>query len=119
MKWKLDKSRGICAQLCAQICARIAAGILKPGDKLLSVRELAVEAGVNPNTVQHAFTQLEQQGVLYSVPGTGWFVCEDTKTALQVRRELVAEKVTAFFSDMADLGMLPGEIKEIVKEWKL
>lgn len=119
MNWKLDKSRGICAQLCAQLCARIAAGKLKPGERLMSVRELAVEAGVNPNTVQHAFTQLEQQGVLYSVPGTGWFVCEDTQTACKVRRELAEEKVTAFFSDMADLGMLPAEIKEIVKEWKL
>ena len=80
MIWTLDKNRPICPQLCEQLCAHIAAGEFTPGQKLMSVREVALEAGVNPNTVQRAFTQLEQQGVLHSVRGAGWFISQDTET---------------------------------------
>lgn len=118
MIWKLDKSRAICPQLCEQLCARIAAGEFLPGQRIWSVRETALEAGVNPNTVQRAFEQLEQQGVLYSERGAGWFVAADTGSAQMLRQRLVREKVSGFFAEMTALGMTPEEIKKIVEEWE-
>lgn len=119
MIWKLDKSRAICPQLCEQLCARIAAGEFLPGQRIWSVREAALEAGVNPNTVQRAFEQLEQQGVLCSERGAGWFVSADTQAARTLQQRLVREKVGGFFDEMTGLGLTPEEIKKIVEEWKL
>ena len=118
MKWKLDKNRPICPQLCQQLCARIADGSFAPNERLMSVREVALAAGVNPNTVQRAFEQLEQQGVLYSVRGAGWYVAGDTGAANALYRDLVNEKVAAFFEEMAGLGICAEEIKKIVEEWE-
>lgn len=119
MNWTLDKNRPICPQICEQLCARIAAGEFVPNQRLMSVREVALAAGVNPNTVQRAFEQLEQQGVLYSVRGAGWYVAEDTNSAKEMRQELVQDTVKAFFDEMVTLGFSPEETKSIVKEWQL
>lgn len=117
MDWKLDKNRPICPQLCEQFCSQIVSGRFQPGQRLMSVREVAVAAGVNPNTVQRAFEQLESQGVLYSVRGAGWFVTEDTTAAKHMRNALVQDKLSVFFEDMASLGLSREEVKTIVKEW--
>ncbi len=117
MNWNMDKSRPICPQICEQLCAHISAGDLAPGERLLSVREVAVAAGVNPNTVQRAFEQLEQQGVLYSVRGAGWFVSADIGAALDMRRSLAETAVNEFFAKMAALGIGAEETKSIVKEY--
>ena len=76
MGWNLDKKRPLCPQICEQICVLISKGELKPGERLMSVREVAVSASVNPNTVQKSFEQLEQRGVIYSKRGSGWYVAE-------------------------------------------
>ena len=119
MEWILDKHRPICPQICEQLCTRIAAGEFVPGQRLLSVRDVAVAAGVNPNTVQRAFEQLELQGVLRSERGAGWFVGDDPKAAEELRQDMTKEKVTAFFVEMAGLGLSPEDIKNIVKEWEV
>ena len=118
MTWKIDKHRPIGAQLCEQLCAHIAAGEFTPDQRIMSVREVALAAGVNPNTVQHAFEQLEQQGILYSARGAGWFVAADTQAARDLCRKLAQEKIAAFFGEMTSLGMTPQQIKEAVKEWE-
>ena len=74
MKNVLDKKRPLCPQLCEQICVGIACGKYIEGERLPSVREMAIEAGVNPNTVQRAYETLETKGVLYSVRGSGWYI---------------------------------------------
>lgn len=117
MIWNLDKSRPICPQLCEQLCAHIAAGQLLPGQKLMSVREVAVSAGVNPNTVQRAFEQLEQQGILYSVRGAGWYVAEDPCAARDMQITLAEAAIKEFFEKMAALGYTPEDAKSMVKEW--
>lgn len=117
MVWNLDKSRPICPQLCEQLCAQIAVGNLIPGQKLMSVREVAVSAGVNPNTVQRAFEQLEQQGVLYSVRGAGWYVAQDSHAARDMQNALANAAVKEFLDKMAALGYAPEEAKTMVKEW--
>ena len=118
MKWKLDKNLPICPQLCEQICVLISNGELLAGQRLYSVREVALSAGVNPNTVQKAFEQLEQTGLIYSVRGSGWYVSEDTGGAKQIVDSLISAKITSFFDDMQKLGLSHKQIKEIVKEWQ-
>ena len=115
MNWKLDRGKPICPQLCQQLCARIAAGELKPGQKIMSVRELAVAAGVNPNTVQNAFSQLEEKGVLYSERGSGWYVSPDITAARELRKSLAEEKLRAFLEEMDALGIGREEIKSMVE----
>lgn len=117
MNWVLDKSKAICPQLSEQLCMKIACGEFLPNEKLLSVRELAVEAGVNPNTVQHAFEELERLGLLYSIRGSGWYVSEDITASKEVLEKIRQEKTTDFFKTMNTLGLSNVEIKKYVEEW--
>ncbi len=117
MVWKLDKKRPVCPQICEHICVAIASGALSAGERLPSIRDIAVEAGVNPNTVQHSFATLESEGILYSVRGSGWFVSEDTKGAQIMREKLLQEKTAEFFETLGALGMDSESIKQYVKEW--
>lgn len=118
MKWELDKSRAICPQICEQLCVGIASGELQSGSKLLSVREVAVSAGVNPNTVQKSFEQLEQKGIIYSIRGSGWYVGEDITAAKEMVNELFFEKTAQYFAQMKSLGLDETKIKQYVKEWQ-
>ncbi len=117
MEWSLNKERPLCPQICEQICVGIAKGEFAPGDRLMSVREVAVNAGVNPNTVQRAFEALERDGVLYSVRGSGWFAGEDTSRAKAVLEQIIAEKTAEYFKEMQALGLEPQAVKSYVKEW--
>ncbi len=119
MAWVLDKSRPLGPQICEQVCLQIALGELKPNERLYSVREAALEAGVNPNTVQRSFELLEQQSILYSVRGSGWYVAEDISPAMQTLKNLWAEKTAAYFAAMEALGMTPQAIKDYVEEWSI
>lgn len=118
MEWVLDKNRPLCPQICEQICVRIALGKFQPNERLLSVRETAVAAGVNPNTVQRSYEVLERQGVLYSVRGSGWYVAEDIALAITTRERILTDKTQAFFNEMSVLGMTSEEVKNYVKEWE-
>lgn len=117
MEWTLDKSQPLSPQIGEQICLRIALGDYAAGQRLLSVRETALVAGVNPNTVQHAFETLEREGILYSVRGSGWYVTEDTSLAQAALERNRQEKTAAYFAAMAALGMTPQTVKTYVKEW--
>ncbi len=117
MDWTLNKKQPLCPQIYEQICVGIAKGEFQPGERLMSVREVAGAAGVNPNTVQKAFENLEQDGILYSVRGSGWFAGEDTEKALEVLQKIIAEKTAAYFNEMDALGLAPEAVKQYVKEW--
>ena len=73
MPWELDNDRPIYLQLMERIQQDIVSGIYKPGDRLPSVRDLAVEAAVNPNTMQKALSELERSGLVYSQRTSGRF----------------------------------------------
>ena len=117
MDWFIDKNRPICPQICEQLCLRIAGGVFTPHQRLLSVREIAVAAGVNPNTVQHSLEELERKGLLYSVRGSGWFVGEDITHAKEVFAGILAQKTADYFASMEHLGMDAEAVKEYVKGW--
>ena len=118
MDWIIDKNRPICPQICEQLCLRVAAGQFAPNEKILSVREIAVVAGVNPNTVQRSLEELESLGILYSVRGSGWFVGEDITQAREVLAGILKKKTADYFEAMRILGMDSAAVKEYVKEWK-
>ena len=68
-------ARPIYTQICDGFREQIATGVLQPGEKLPSVRELAGELAINPNTIQRSYRQLEMEGWIVTVPGKGCFVC--------------------------------------------
>ena len=117
MSWVLDKNRPVCPQICEMLCVDIAKGAFGPDCRLPSVRELASALGVNPNTVQRAMESMEEQGLLYSVRGSGWFVQQDTTRAAAVLDRLRREKTADFFRVMEVLGLSYEEVKAFVKEW--
>ena len=116
MKWTLDRSRPICPQICEQLCASIASGELVPGDKLLSVREVALLAGVNPNTVQKSFEELERRGVIHSVRCSGWYVNENTDAAAEEVSSLRRKKTEEYVAAMRQLGCDGNEIIKYIEE---
>lgn len=118
MIWKIDKDKPVCPQLAEQIAAAIARGEFSPNEKLSSVREIAVEAGVNPNTVQKTFELLEGEGLVYSVRGTGWFVSDNAEIPANWKKEITMERVRDFFAQMSSIGYTVPEIKKIVEEYE-
>nr|WP_316613614.1 GntR family transcriptional regulator [uncultured Ruminococcus sp.] len=118
MDWRLDKKRPICPQICEKLCVCIASGEIGAGERLMSVRDVALHAGVTPNTVQKSFEQLEQQGVIFSKRGSGWFVSEDIAIAKDVLQSLIRSKTIHYLNDMQSLGLDKKEIIEIIKEFR-
>lgn len=88
-------------QIINQIEDYVSKGIIKPGDKIPSVRSLSVKLSVNPNTIQKAFSELDSRGIIFSVPGRGCFVAEN---ALETVNSKKREK-------LADLSLLVSELK--------
>lgn len=118
MGWNLDKDKPICPQITERLSMLIARGNYEPDQRLMSVREVAVEAGVNPNTVQKAFEQLEAKGIIYSVRGSGWFVSPDMEHAKDEAERIVKDKITSFFTEMEALGYTAQQTKDAVGRWQ-
>lgn len=116
MAWALNADRPIYAQLVDRIQLQIVAGQLNPGEKILSVRELAAEAAVNPNTMQKALAELERKGLLYSQRTSGRFVTEDRELIGNVKEEMAAEQISAFLENMKQLGFNKKETIRIIEK---
>ena len=93
MAWALDSGRPIYAQIIERVQLAIITGHYKPGEKLPSVRELASEAAVNPNTMQKALSELEQSGLLYTQRTSGRFITEDTDLIHRMKNCLATMQV--------------------------
>lgn len=104
MPWNLDSDRPIFIQIIEKIQMDIISGVYKPGDKLPSVRELAAEASVNPNTMQKALSELERTGLIYSQRTSGRFITEDKKMIDELKSELAKEIISQFLENMKKLG---------------
>lgn len=118
MKWDFDNDRAIYTQIIDHIKGFIISGRLMPGEKLMPVRELAAEAGVNPNTMQRALAELENTGLVYTNRTAGRFVTDDTKKIQQLREEAAAQRIDAFMADMSTLGFGREEVISLIKEHK-
>ena len=104
MDWEFSDDMPIYLQIINQVKAKIAAGTLKPGDKIAPVRELAMEAGVNPNTMQKALSELEREGVLYSKRTSGRFVSEQGEHTESLQEQMAQEQMDHYLAAMQQLG---------------
>lgn len=116
MAWELKSDRPIYSQLMEYIKISIVSGKYKPGAKIPSVRELASEASVNPNTMQKALTELERLGLLFSVRTSGRFITEDSKMIEEMKCNLAKEEIQAFLKKMEEIGFTKEEAIETIKE---
>ena len=109
MKWSFSNDLPIYAQLIEQIKVGIATGEFPSGERLPSVRDLAMEAGVNPNTMQRALAQLEAEELVYSQRTSGRFVTEDDARFADMKRELALAHLSAFIESMRSLAIAKEE----------
>lgn len=116
MAWDLDSDRPIYAQLVERIQMQIVSGYYPPGGKLPSVRELAMVAAVNPNTMQKAFAELERSGLIITQRTNGRTVTEDVEMIQRIRRELAKEHLDVFFTRMKELGYTRKEIVDLIQQ---
>lgn len=114
MKWEIHSDRPVYLQLMDLIQNAIIAGIYAPGERLPSVRELAQEAGVNPNTMQKALSELERSGIVHSRRTSGRFITEDEQLIHDLKYERAVDNAKAFIRSMKDMGLNVHEIQEIM-----
>ena len=114
MKWQFSNDAPIYSQLIEQVKVGIVSGAFPPGERLPSVRDLAVEAGVNPNTMQRALAELERDGLVYSQRTAGRFVTEDTEMIRTAKEELAQRQIKSFLTAMLRLGYEKAEILTLV-----
>lgn len=119
MAWELDSGRPIYLQIEERIELDIVSGKYQPGDRLSSVRELAVEAGVNPNTMQKAMAELERSGLVHSERTSGRFITEDVAMIKKAREQLAKKQVQEFIERMKKMGFDGEEMLALLQKiWK-
>lgn len=120
MTWNLDPSRPIYAQIAELVRLDIISGLYQPGTKLPSVRELAAQAKVNPNTMQKALTELERSGLVHSMRTSGRFITEDIDMIQKMKEDLATEQIRDFLEKMSGMGFQTQDtlklIEKILKE---
>lgn len=115
MDFQLDNNLPIWPQLLERLTERILTRHYPPGSKLPSVRELALEAGVNPNTMQRAITQLETLGLVTTNRTLGRTVTENAGALEEMRRRLAVECTEEYFKEMGALGYSRGEAADMAQ----
>ena len=120
MTWEFKDNRPIYTQLVEQITLKIVSGEYKIGEKLPSVRDLASEATVNPNTMQKALAELERRGLVYSVRTSGRFITQDCNIIKDTQKTLAKDEIKEFLEKMQKIGFdknrLLTTLKEVIKE---
>ena len=100
MSWEFENSTPIYRQIMKEIELKIISGVYKSGEKIDSVRDLAKEASVNPNTMQKALTELERTGLIYSQRTSGRFITEDIDMIKNMKNNLAKEQIAIFLNNM-------------------
>lgn len=116
MDKKLKENMPIYVQIMNRVREAIAAGELKPGDKIASVRDLAADFEVNPNTMQRALTELEREGLLLSERTKGRYVASDAKAIGELRKDIARQAADSFRREMAALGFNEEEMMDFFRE---
>lgn len=116
MAWDLNSDRPIYTQLVERLQMQIVSGFYSPGGRLPSVRELAAEAGVNPNTMQKAFAELERSNLIITQRTNGRSVTEETDMIKKIQTELAAKQIKDFLERMKELGFEKEEIIALIEK---
>lgn len=109
-----SRDKPIYTQLVERICGEIIREALKPGDRLLSVREYAVDVGVNVNTVQRVYKELELMNLTETKRGQGTFITESKERLLNLREEMKQNLVDSFLYNMESFGFTREEMVEVL-----
>lgn len=115
MQWQITNDAPVYAQLVAQVRQAIASGAFQPGERLPSVRDMALEAGVNPNTMQRALQELEREGLVFSQRTAGRFVTEEPMRIEEAKRALADAHIERFVQSMTRLGYGPEDIIRLLQ----
>lgn len=115
MAWKFDDNRPVYVQIIDEVKQRVLTSYYEPGDKLPSVRELALEASVNPNTMQRALSELEKEKIIYAERTSGRYVTDDLEFINTMKSDFAGEITRDFITKLKNLGFIGDEILAIVK----
>ena len=114
-------SNAIYLQIADQLCENILLEKWKPGDRIPSVREMAVSIEVNPNTVMRTFNYLQEKGIIFNKRGIGYFVSEDgfQKTKALRKEDFVNNELPRFFKAMSLLNLSPDDVNEYYRRYQI
>lgn len=117
---EFDESNAIYLQIADQLCEHILKKIWKPEDRIPSVRDLAVQIEVNPNTVLRTYNYLQEKGIIFNRRGIGYFVTEDgyEKTKELKKDDFIHHELPALFKTMELLNMNAEDIQKHYKKYK-
>jgi len=116
MTIEFDNNLPIYIQIMNYIKGEIVTGKLGPGDKILSVRELASELQINPNTVQRTFQELEREEIVETRRGMGRYVTSEESKIMTIKKEMAKDVLERFIRGMKELGFQGEEIVSVVAE---
>lgn len=114
MTWEFDNNRPIYLQLLDILKLKIISGELPAGSKLSSVRDMAEEAGVNPNTMQKALVELERENLVYSQRTSGRFVTDDEEKIKSMREEVANIEIKSLSEILIKLGYEKDELVAVI-----
>ncbi|EHI69534.1 GntR family transcriptional regulator [Streptococcus ictaluri] len=117
MSWKFDEKSPIYAQIAQHVMMQIISQEIKSGEQLPTVREYAEIAGVNPNTMQRAFTELEREGVVYSQRTAGRYVTDDQELIASKRHAIAMKELDSFVKNMTKIGFNRSEILPVLSSF--
>ena len=115
MKIDFTTSTPIYLQIIEEFKRQIVAGLLKPGDKVPSQRDLAAQIKVNANTVQRAYREMEILGLVETLRGQGTFVCQNDQIVEETKSEMLTNLVDDFVRSVQALGLSQEAILEVLK----
>ncbi|MBR2407685.1 MAG: GntR family transcriptional regulator [Lachnospiraceae bacterium] len=116
MAWEISSERSVYLQLVDIIRQKIMSGEYQPGQRMASVRELAADAAVNPNTMQRALAELERQGLLYTQRTSGRFVSEDKGLIAGLRLSGAKQRAKEFYCEMIQMGLSAEEVRQLLNQ---
>ena len=117
MEWNFRNGIPIYTQIIDEMTMRIASGAYKPSDKVPAVRELAMDAGVNPNTMQRALAELERRGLVYSERTSGRFITNEESVLKDLREDLAKRYFDELTEKLGKIGMDQEDIRSAVGSW--
>ena len=116
MAWHFSSDRPVYIQIADRITRFVLSGEYKPGEQIPTVRQLALEAAVNPNTVQRAFAELENVGIVISKGTSGRFVTESNESIEQSRNKLAKKIVCDFIKNTNSLSLTKEQVISMIEE---
>ncbi len=116
MAWSFNEHNPVWLQIANRLKMDIINGIYKPNEQIPTVRQLAVEAAVNPNTVQRALSSLEEEGIICSAGTVGRFVTDNEEILSAARKTAVTELVCEFIKRAEQMSISPAELINLIEE---